>query len=245
LARRARRGRKIAALERWGSRSKRRRRDPRDREAMGCRRCSSRAGCSGEGLLEVVVSSWFVAFPVPTGEWFARLSPAPNGTRLLSATDLHLTVAFLGNVEERCARAAFQALEPAAIGRFEILLSAVVPMGNPRRPSALSALIDPRDSEGRSIADLLAPARDVILDAAGLPPETRAMKPHVTLARVRRNSVARDRQRALAWAAECSLASVRIGLDRISLYTGSRDRSSRAYDIAESRPLGPPVHMSC
>jgi len=190
------------------------------------------------------VSSWFVGLPVAAGDWFARLSPPPNGTRLLSAADLHLTVAFLGNVGERRARVAFQALAPAAIGRFEILLGAIVPMGNPRRPSALSALIDPTDSEGRSIAERLAPARDVILDAAGLPPETRAMKPHVTLARVRRTAVMQDRQRALAWASGRDLASVRIGLDRIALYTGSRDRSARAYDIAESRALGPRVHVS-
>lgn len=190
------------------------------------------------------MSSWFVALPVAAGAWFSRLPPAPDGTRLLAGPDLHLTVAFLGNVGEHCARDAFQALAPAAIERFEILLGAVVAMGNPRRPSALSALVHPAEAEGRSIAELLAAPRDTMLDAADRPPETRAMKPHVTLARLRRKAGPQDRRRALAWAADCDLAWTRIGLDQVALYTGSRDRSSRAYDIVESRPLVPTANLS-
>jgi 2'-5' RNA ligase len=191
------------------------------------------------------VSSWFVALPVAAGDWFSRLSPVPDGTRLLAAADLHLTVAFLGNVQEPCARTAFQALPPAAIGRFEILLGAVVAMGNARRPSALSALVLPAEDGEPSIADLLTAPRDTILEAANRPPESRDMKPHVTLARLRRKARPQERQRALAWAAGCNLSSIRISLDRIALYTGSREGDPRAYDILESRSLvGPSSVLS-
>ena len=190
------------------------------------------------------MGNWFVGLPVAAGAWFSRLPPTPNGTRLLAGPDLHLTVAFLGNVGEPRARAAFKALAPAAIERFEILLGAVVAMGNPRSPSALSALVYPAEAEGRLIAELLTAPRDTMLDAADLPPEQRAMKPHVTLARLQRKADAQHRQRALAWAADCDLASIRIGLDRIALYTGSGDRSVRAYDIVESRSFVPPAILS-
>jgi len=181
--------------------------------------------------------SWFVAFPVSGVAWFSRLPPPPIGTRALAAADLHLTVAFLGDVGEARARAAFDALAPAAIQSLEILLGQVVPMGNPRRPSALSALIERADAEGRSIAEILTAPRDAILEAAALPIEKRAMKPHVTLARLRRGAGADERRRALRWAAACDLASTRIELDRIGLYTAARDRTERAYDIVESRDL--------
>jgi len=187
--------------------------------------------------------SWFVALPVlpvgqAAGDWFSRLSPPPDGTRLLAAADLHLTVAFLGNVGESRARAAFRALPPAAIRSFEILLGAIVPMGNPLRPSALCAMVEQVDAEGPSIAELLVTPRDVIVEAAGLPAETRAMKPHVTLARLRRRAGAEERRRAFAWAEEGDLGSARIGLDRVCLYMAASDRKARAYDIVESRDLG-------
>jgi len=110
-------------------------------------------------------------------------------------------------------------------------------MGNPRRPSALSALIERADTKDRSIAEILTAPRDAILEAAALPIETRAMKPHVTVARLRRRAGADERQRALIWAAACDLASTRIELDRVGLYTAARDRTERAYDIVESRDL--------
>ena len=183
------------------------------------------------------MSSWFVAFPVNAEDWFAGLSSAPAGTRLVAAVDLHLTVAFLGAVGESRARAAFDVLPPLALRRIEIRLGAVVPMGNPRRPSALSALVRPTDTDGRSIAEVLAAARDMMLEAAVLPRETRMMKPHVTLARLRRKAGAEERERAVAWAEEIDLESVRIGLAQICLYTAARDRSTRAYDIVERRDL--------
>jgi 2'-5' RNA ligase len=181
--------------------------------------------------------NWFVAFPVSGVSWFSRLPPPPVGTRVLAAADLHLTVAFLGDVGEARARAAFHGLAPAAIQSFEILMGPVVPMGNPRRPSALSALVERAGTEGRSVAEILTAPRDAILEAAALPIENRAMKPHVTLARLRRRAGADERQRALTWAAACDLASTRIELDRIGLYTAARDRTERAYDIVESRDL--------
>lgn len=185
--------------------------------------------------------NWFVALPVPVGDWFSQLSPTPAGTRLLAAADLHLTMAFLGNVGEARARAAFHARPPAAVKPFDIRLGPVVPMGNPRRPSALSASVERADATGRLLAESLVPPRDVILEAAALPLETRAMKPHVTLARLRRKASTEERQHALAWVAECDLASIRIRLDRIALYHAARDRTARAYDIVESLDLCPPV----
>ena len=183
------------------------------------------------------MSSWFVALPVMAGDWFSRLSPPPIGTRLIAAEDLHLTVAFLGSVGEARARAAFDGLPGSGIARFEIILGAVVPMGNPRRPSALSVVVERSEAKGGSISELLTAPRDAILETADLPAEKRTMKPHVTIARLRRRAGAEERVQACTWAEEIDLVSTRIRFDRIGLYTAARDRRTRAYDIVESRDL--------
>jgi 2'-5' RNA ligase len=185
------------------------------------------------------MSSWFVAFPVVAGDWFARLSPVPAGTRFVAAADLHLTLAFLGAVGESRARTAFNGLSATAIRCVEIRLGAVVPMGSPGRANALCAKVEPADTESRTIAEALTASRDSIFEAAALPRETRTMRPHVTLARIRRKADVEQRRRAIAWAEKNDLTSIRIRLDRIGLYAAARDRSTHAYDVVESRDLFP------
>jgi 2'-5' RNA ligase len=151
--------------------------------------------------------------------------------------DLHLTLAFLGAVGESCARTAFDALPASTIRCLEIRLGAVVPMGSPRRANALCAKVERADSGNRSLAALLVRPRDLILEAAALPRETRTMRPHVTLARIRRKAGVEQRRSAIAWAEKIDLASIRVRLDRIGLYTAARDHSTHAYDIVDSRDL--------
>lgn len=180
------------------------------------------------------MSNWFIAFPIPARYGYPDLPPPPAGTRLVAAADLHLTIAFLGGIEEPRARAAFAESSRAATPPVAIVLGAVVPMGNPRRPSALAARVEAAGPERRSFSHRLAASRDAILAAAKLPREERAMKPHVTLARLRRRATSEERRRALAWATKCDLTSVRFELDRVALYTTARDPRTRVYDIIET-----------
>lgn len=178
--------------------------------------------------------NWFVALPVDPAGWYpARVADPPPGFRRFHPDDLHLTVAFLGGVDEATARAAWAAA-PAAPD-FETTLGPVVPLGNPRQGyTALAATLESGRTAvegwmGRAIAPMRA--------AAGLAPERRPPLAHCTLARPGRRADAGDRRLGLDWAAALDLGGVRLRLDRLALYTWSADRTRRQFRIvAQSGP---------
>ena len=166
--------------------------------------------------------NWFVALRVTAPSLV--LPVPPSGVRLFDAEDLHATIAFLGGVDERRARAAWDAAAIALAPRA-ITLGRVVPLG----ASALSAIVD--DAE---ITAAIGAARDEMHRAAGTPLDTRAPLPHVTIARTGRRA---DREAAIAWASELRLESIAARIDEVALYTWAEDRSARLFRIVESRPL--------
>ena len=140
----------------------------------------------------------------------------------MAPADLHLTVAFLGPVEEAAAFAAFEiaaGYKPAALG---VRLDVVIPLGNPRRPSALGAGLG--EGKEKAIA-LLSQLRDPLADAAGARRETRPPLPHVTLARPARRARPEERSAAVQWAQALDLGAPRVSLEQLALYTWAEDRS--------------------
>lgn len=179
-------------------------------------------------------ANWFVALPVPAAGWFERLGEAPPGVRLFHPEDLHLTVAFLGAVSEDAARRGFEQARAFPLAAREITLGPVIPMGNKRRPSALSA----RLIEGeREVAQAITQVRDAICDAAGAPRELRPALPHLTVARPLRSATYAERTSALAWAASLDLGTPRVSLTCIALFTWSAERRERLFALRERVPL--------
>jgi len=178
--------------------------------------------------------NWFVGWPLslPT-DWLTRLRPPPR-VRLFHPDDLHATVAFFGPVSAEAARAAFSALPPPAGDAVQARWGPVVPMGDPRRPSALSALLSSDGGELRAFIQLNRPR---LLERAGARPDARTPRPHVTLARPQRRAGPADRAAAVAWAAGLRMPVERSVIDRIALYSWSDDRRARLFRVVDSRPL--------
>jgi 2'-5' RNA ligase len=183
------------------------------------------------------VANWFIALPVPAAPWFDALPEAPGAVRPFHPDDLHATVAFLGAVGESRARRAFDALRGEPIPRREVLLGRIVPMGPPRRWSALSAEVFDAHERSPSIAELLEGPRDRGRAAADVPPEGRPMRPHVTLGRVRRRSGPAARKAGLAWARSAGQIGATVVVDRLALYTRAKEADARTYAIVDARPL--------
>lgn len=179
--------------------------------------------------------NWFVALPVAPGPWLARLGALPAGVRAFHPDDLHLTVAFLGAVDETRAHAAFARALPLPLAPCDATLGDVVPLGNPRKPSALSARVVAGEAE---IARAMTAVRDAICDAAGAPREQRPALPHLTLARIGRTASRSERAEALRWAASLALGEPRVEITRVALYTWSAERSTRQFRSVASEPLG-------
>lgn len=177
--------------------------------------------------------NWFLALPVSLGDWSRALPPAPPGVRIFPDADLHVTIAFLGPVDEAVALAAWEALV-WPLGPTAVTLGDVVALGPPDRYSALSALL----VEGRwDVEAAIGTARKPVCAAAGVAEDPRPPKAHVTLARPKRRASEDERAAALVWASELRLERTPLRLDRVALYTWADDRKETLFTIARERKL--------
>ena len=130
----------------------------------------------------------FVALDLPPEQRRAlaergRLMAAELGGRPVPEANLHLTLAFLGRVPPERGDALLGALAEALTGpapRLEV----VGTVAFPRAARATVAGVELRDPTG-ALEALHARIGRAVDAAAGIPPEARPLRPHVTLVRVR------------------------------------------------------------
>lgn len=121
----------------------------------------------------------FVALPIPeeVSDLLLDLGDGPEALRWVHADRLHLTLRFIGEVDGAVAEDAAAALSRLTLPAFTLRLAGVGHFSH-RRHGALWAGVTPREPLAA-----LAQRVNRALESAGLPPETRAYHPHVTLAR--------------------------------------------------------------
>ena len=120
----------------------------------------------------------FLAIPLPEGiaERLLALEADVPGASWRTAEHFHLTLRFIGEVDEPTARDIDLELGRIVAAPFEISLSGAGSFGG-REPTALWAGVDAPPDLQR-----LAASCETAIRNAGLPPEHRKYKPHVTLA---------------------------------------------------------------
>ncbi len=161
----------------------------------------------------------------------------PPRVRLFTAPDLHVTLAFFGAVEGSAARAAWaRTRDFESFRTVQGSFSGVEPLGNPRKPSALSAIV--QDGKAQ-LSAMIAEARGPLLEAAGAREDTRPPLPHMTLARIQRRASGTERREALRWASAIDLSEVTFRAESIALYTWADDRRERLFRIVERGDLSP------
>lgn len=104
--------------------------------------------------------------------------PLP-GAKWVKPEDYHLTLRFAGDIDNAVAREFVAGLAEANANVFELRLSGVGAFGN-NDPHTVWAGVEPS-----ATLDALAKAHERAARNAGLAPEKRAFKPHVTLARLK------------------------------------------------------------
>lgn len=183
--------------------------------------------------------NWFIGLRVESE--LAVPTDAPAAVRVFDREDWHLTVIFLGGCGEQVAQQAFAALESMTYPGFQAELAEVVPMGNPKRYSALSALLSAGREEVESwmqharttVEQALRASADP--DAAAVRFDRRPVKAHLTLARPQRRATDEERAAALAWGQALPTAGVPARLPSLALYTWSEDRARRLFRIVQQR----------
>lgn len=176
--------------------------------------------------------NWFIAFPIDADDWFAPLvESAPEKLRVFAPADLHMTLAFLGGVGEEAAGAAWTHLLahlPEAV--HDVTLGPVQPFGHPRRPSAFSLTLD---SGREAVCDIMRSLTNPLREAAGVEPERREPRPHVTVVRPRRKASQDERDAALRWAEQVPPPQHRFSVGSVALYTWSRNRKITLFQRVE------------
>lgn len=173
----------------------------------------------------------FIALTLPEllRQRLALLGCGVPGARWISAEQMHVTVRFIGEVDNAMAADIGIALEQVRVPAFDLRIQGVGQFGD-RKPHSLWAGVDKAEALMR-----LQPKVDNALQRIGLPPEGRRYTPHVTLARLRqapREAVADFLHR------HALLASEPVRVDEFVLFSstlsseGSRYRAEAIYPLA-------------
>lgn len=184
--------------------------------------------------------NWFIALAIAVPGLRERLGEAPPGVSLLHPDDLHLTLAFLGDVGEERARLAWAErwrltpLGPSACFDF----GSIVGLGNCRRPSALSACLGAGEAR---LCAAIAEVRGAMQGAAGAEREQRPPLPHVTIARVRRSASEQEHGAALVWARGVDRSGLGARVEQIALYSAGNASGGRRYRSVEQELIAPAI----
>ncbi len=182
-----------------------------------------------------MTGNWFVGLPIPTEGWFSLLvRDAPASVRVFHPDDVHLTVAFLGRCGEERARLGWARTEGYQEPAIAVMLGKLAAMGNPRRPSALSVILEQGFDE---VAGLITTLRGTVIEAAGAKPDSRPPRPHITVGRPARKASGRQRRQAIGWALDKAAVAASLTIQRLALYAWSEDRRERQFRIVAERDL--------
>ena len=169
----------------------------------------------------------FTALSVPddVAATLARRQTGLPGARWHTADQLHITLTFYGEVDERRADDLSVELERAATGgAFEIILAGVGGFGEGHRTRALWAGVEP--SERLSV---LAGRCRSAAERATIAVERRDYRPHLTLAYLKPEA---DADRIGAWMADHNLLhSPPIRIDRFGLYSSVLTHDGSRYEL--------------
>ena len=175
----------------------------------------------------------FVALTLP-GDVRERLAGLANGlpgARWVKPENLHLTLRFLGELDNAVAADVDDALAKIHCPGFTLTLNGLGHFGEGRKLRALWVGVDANAALMR-----LQEKIEQALIRAGLPPESRKFKPHITLARFKSNPGARLQ----GYLADHNL--VRAGpfaLESFELYSSFTSADGAIYRVEASYPLEP------
>lgn len=154
-----------------------------------------------------------------------ELAGGVPGARWQDDGQLHLTLRYIGEIDERVAEDVEIALSQLRAPVPTVHLGGVGRFANRGRTDALWAGIAPHDA-----LTALHRKVDRALVRVGLAPEHRAFLPHITLARLPRSAGAEGE--GDAWiAANLALTSAPFEMDRIVLYESTLGREGARYDV--------------
>lgn len=174
----------------------------------------------------------FVALPLPETlrqqlHMLAQMLPLP---RRVAPEAMHLTLVFLGELDEPLAEEAHRAFETIVAHPFPLTLRGVGAFGG-GRPRSVHAEVAPEPALDRLQSKVAQAAR-----LAGVALDHRRFTPHVTLGRLKPGEVdPRHLEQALVRCGGFAAGTIRV--DRFCLYRSHLARAGAVYEELASYPL--------
>ena len=169
-----------------------------------------------------------VEIPAEVVSALAGLRGGLPGARWIDPENYHLTLRFIGDVDDAVARDVMQMLGGVTRRPFEISLNGVDQFGG-KKPRAVFVAV----AANGPLAELQAEL-ERILQRIGLPPEQRKFTPHVTLARLRDSS---SRDVADYLAVRGAFKSPPFPITRFILFSSRTSTGGGPYVIEAAYPL--------
>src|SRR6187397_1404579 len=123
-----------------------------------------------------------VEIPPDVGQALATLRGGLPGARWIDPENYHLTLRFIGDVDDNIAHEVASMLGRVKRGSFELYMEGLTSFGG-RKPRAVVASV----AHAQALLDVQA-EQERLMQRIGLEPEGRKFTPHVTLARLRESS---------------------------------------------------------
>jgi len=172
----------------------------------------------------------FTGLEIPTdlGDALAMLRGGLPGARWIDAENYHLTLRFIGDIDDALAHEVAFMLRQVRRASFELRLDGLTSFGG-RKPRAVVAAAEPSAPLMELQAEL-----ERLLQRIGLEPEGRKFMPHVTLARLRDSS---NRQVADYLATRGHFRTRSFPVTRFVLFSSRASVGGGPYVVEESYPL--------
>ncbi len=167
--------------------------------------------------------------PQDLAEALTRLRGGIAGARWTEAHDYHVTLRFVGDIDDRTADEFAHALDGVESPAFSIVVGGLGVFGGDR-PREIYAAVEP----SRDLAELQA-EHERAARRAGLAPERRKFTPHVTLARLRDA----DPRAVAEWiSVRGGMPSRTIAVPSFALFSAKPTFGGGPYRVEATWPLG-------
>jgi 2'-5' RNA ligase len=166
--------------------------------------------------------------PLDVAQSLAMLRGGLPGARWIDPEDYHVTLRFIGDVDDTLAREVALLLGKVSRPPLELRLDGLSSFGG-RRPRAVIATL----AQTPALMELQA-EHERLMQRAGLEPEGRKFTPHVTLARLRNSS---SRQVAEYLTTRPFLAPLSFRVTRFVLFSARASVGGGPYVVEAAYPL--------
>src|SRR5438128_4458442 len=166
--------------------------------------------------------------PSDVAQSLAVLRGGLPGARWIDPENYHVTLRFIGDVDDAIAREIASMLGRVRRGAFELRVEDLKSFGG-RKPRAIVAALGP----AQALMELQA-EHERLMQRVGLEPEGRKFTPHVTLARLRDSS---SRQVADYLATRPFLAPLSFRVTRFVLFSARASVGGGPYVVEAAYPL--------